>query len=121
KARLLGAAGLDDTEEPIFTMTITLLGVDRYLGSCGLSPTDQDGSIEVYFTLVPAAQGHGYATETVEALVEFARGNGMQQMIARVFDGNRPSVGVLERAGFQMSQVVDDEFGSTSIYALNLQ
>ena len=117
---LLDTAAFHDTTGPAFTMTVSLLGLDRHVGSCGLMPTDEDGVIEVHFTLAPAAQGHGYATETVEALVEFARANGMQRVIARVFDGNRPSVGVLERAGFRVSQVVDGEFGSTSIYALSL-
>ena len=120
EALLLGVAGLYDTEDPVFAMTITLLGLDRYVGSCGMSPTDEVGVMEVYFSLVPAAQGHGYATETVEALINFASANEIRRMIARVFEGNRPSVGVLERAGFQTSEVVDGEFGATSIYALDL-
>jgi len=114
-------AGLTENTQPVSAMTVTLLGLDRPVGSCGLSATNDDGVIEVYFTLVPAAQGHGYATEAVEALVEFARGQDIQKMIARVVDGNRQSIGVLERVGFQMSQVVDGEFGSSSIYSLKLQ
>jgi RimJ/RimL family protein N-acetyltransferase len=116
-----GTAAIVDTAPLMFAMTITLLALDRPVGSCGLSPTSQGGVIEVFFTLLPSAQGHGYATETVHALVEFARGEGFQHMVARVFDGNRPSIGVLERAGFQTSQVVDGELGSISIYELNLQ
>lgn len=114
-------AGLTENTQPVSPITITLLGLDRPVGSCGLSPTNDDGVIEVYFTLVPAAQGHGYATEALEALVEIARGQDIQKMIARVVDGNRQSIGVLERVGFQMSQVVDRDFGSASIYTLNLR
>lgn len=120
ESMLLGAAELADAAPLAFAMTITILALDRPVGSCGLSPTGQDGVIEVFFSLVPTAEGHGYATETVEALVEFARSEGLQQMVARVVDGNRQSIGVLQRAGFQMSQVVDGEFGSTSIYSLSL-
>jgi len=118
---LQGGVELVDMAPLVFVMTITLLVLDRPVGSCGLSPTSRDGAIEVFFTLLPSAQGHGYATETVEALVEFARSEGLQQMVARVFDGNKPSIGVLERAGFKMSQAVDGELGSISIYELNLQ
>ena len=95
RASLLDVAELYDSEAPVFSLTITLLGVDRYLGSIGLSPTDSDDVIEIFFSLVPAAQGHGYATEAVDALIGFARGHGVRQLTARVFDDNRPSIAVL--------------------------
>ncbi len=120
RATLLDVAELYDSEAPVFSMTITLLGVDRFLGSCGLSPTDQDDVIEIYFALVPAAQGHGYATEAVEALIDFARDHGIHRMIARVFDGNDPSVGVLRRSGFAFAEAIEGELGPASLFVLNL-
>ena len=42
EAMLLGLAELYGSDTPVFSLTITLLGVDRYLGSCGLSPTDDE-------------------------------------------------------------------------------
>lgn len=120
EAMLLDMTDLYDTAEPVFSMTITLADQDKYLGSCGLSPTDEDGVVEILFTLVPAAQGHGYATEAVEALIDFTRGKGTKRLVAKVFDGNRPSMGVLQRAGFALSRIVDGEFGPTSVYELDL-
>jgi ribosomal-protein-alanine N-acetyltransferase len=120
RAMLLNVAELYDSEAPVFSLTITLLGVDRYLGSCGLSPTDEDDVVEIYFALVPAAQGHGYATEAVEALIGFTRSHGVRRLVARVFDGNRPSIGVLERSGFTLAAAIEGELGPASLFALDL-
>lgn len=121
RASLLDIAELYDSEAPVFSLTITLLGVDRYLGSIGLSPTDQDDVIEIYFALVPAAQGHGYATEAVDALIAFARDNAVRQLIARVFDENRPSIAVLLRSGFILTAAIEGELGPASLFVLDLQ
>jgi RimJ/RimL family protein N-acetyltransferase len=120
KAMLLRVTELYDSDAPVFSLTITLRGLDRYLGSCGLSPTKEDGVTEIYFTLVPAAQGHGYATEAVEALVAFTRANGTRRLVARVFDDNRPSVGVLRRTGFILARTIEGDLGPASLYALDL-
>lgn len=119
-AMMMGVADLYDSQTPVFSMTITLRDVDRYLGSCGLSATEEAGVVEIFFTLVPAAQGHGYATEAVEALIGHMRQKGATRLVARVIDENRPSVGVLERAGFKLSRTVEGEFEPASIYALDL-
>lgn len=121
RAMLLDVAELYDTDAPVFSMTITLQGADRYLGSCGLSPTAVDGVVEIYFTLIPAAQGHGYATEAVEGLVDHCRANGSHRLVARVFDDNQASVGVLRRSGFQLAEAIDGgELGPAALYALDL-
>lgn len=121
RAMLLGVAELYDSEAPVFSMTITLQGVDRYVGSCGLSPTREDGVVEIYFTLVPAAQGHGYATEAVEGLIAHCRAEGVHRLVARAYEGNRASVGVLQRAGFVLAEASDGgELGAAAVYALDL-
>lgn len=121
RAMLRDVAELYDSDAPVFSLTITLPSVDRYLGACGLSPTKEDGVVEIYFTLVPAAQGHGYATEAVDGLIEYCRSNGTRRLVARAFEGNRASVGVLERAGFKLSEAVDGgELGPAALYALDL-
>jgi ribosomal-protein-alanine N-acetyltransferase len=120
RAMLLGVAELYDSDTPVFSLTITLLSIDRYLGSCGISPTAEAGVVEIYFTLVPAAQGHGYATEAVNALIDFMRANGAKRLVARVVDDNWPSIGVLQRSGFELAETIEGELGPTSIYALDL-
>jgi len=120
RAMLLGVTELYDSEAPVFSLTITLASVDRYLGSCGLSPTAEQGVTEIYFTLVQAAQGHGYATEAVEALIDFTRRSGTKRLVARVFDDNYPSIGVLQRTGFKLTETIEGELGPTSLYTLNL-
>ncbi len=121
RAMLREVAELYDSDAPVFSMTITLPGVDRYLGSCGLSPTKEAGVVEIYFTLVPAAQGHGYATEAVEGLIEHCRANGTHRLVARVFEGNRASVGVLQRSGFTLAEAIDGGvLGPAALYTLDL-
>ena len=79
-----------------------------------------NGVLEIFFTLVSAAQGHGYATEAVEALIDFTRKNRTKRLVAKVFDGNRPSIGVLQRAGFTLVETMEGELGLASVYALDL-
>lgn len=120
KAMLLGVTELYDSDAPVFSLTITLASADRYLGSCGISPTSEEDVVEIYFTLVPAAQGHGYATEAVNGLIDFMRANGVKRLVARVVDDNWPSIGVLQRSGFELAETIEGELGPTSLYALDL-
>jgi RimJ/RimL family protein N-acetyltransferase len=117
---LLALADLYDSAAPVFSLTITLRGIDRYVGTCGFRPTAEPDTFDVFFTLVPSATGHGYATEAVAALIGHARGIGAHRLTARVTDDDRASIGVLERAGFTLAETLPDDFAAVSIYALDL-
>jgi RimJ/RimL family protein N-acetyltransferase len=117
---LLQLASLYDSPVEAFSLAITILGVDRLVGACGFRPAPEPGTLEVFFSLLPSATGHGYATEAVAALVEHARTLGRRRLIARIADDSQASVGVLERAGFTLVEHDGDEFTPASIYALTL-
>ena len=60
------------------------------------------GSVEIGYSVVPAARGRGYATEAVSALVAFAFEHAeVDEVVAHTSDDNPASSRVLLRCGFQ--------------------
>jgi ribosomal-protein-alanine N-acetyltransferase len=72
-------------------------------GSVGFKgPPDADGLVEIGFSLLPTHQHHGFATEMVERLVQWACAQpGVRCAEAETSVDNLASVRVLERTGFQ--------------------
>ena len=74
-----------------------LVGAGGYFG-----PPDEQGSVEIGYSILPEWQGQGYATELAGGLVEhvlsFPR---TTQVVAHTFESNPASVRVLERCGFR--------------------
>lgn len=57
-------------------------------------------SAEVGYLFAPAFGGRGYATESLLALIEYAREQGFDSLVAVVSSGNAASERVLARCGF---------------------
>lgn len=76
---------------------------DRYVGGVGLRPVDDDPAVlDVGYALSPDAQGRGYATEAVGAVVDGAFGVQLAQRVsATLFVGNLASRRVLDKLGFR--------------------
>jgi RimJ/RimL family protein N-acetyltransferase len=75
-----------------------------FAGDCGLTPQVVDGvtELEVGYHVVPALQGHGYATEAAAASRDFARDVlGAARLIAIIHPDNRPSQRVAEKIGLR--------------------
>jgi RimJ/RimL family protein N-acetyltransferase len=80
---------------------LTTVGGD-FVGDCGLTPQIVDGvtELEVGYHVMPALQGHGYATEAAAACRDFARTVlGATRLIALIHPDNRPSQRVAEKIG----------------------
>jgi len=75
----------------------------RLVGDVGLSPQDgEPGVIKVGYTIAPAAQGNGYATEAIVALVGYAIEMLDAEVVRAYADaGNRRSIRVMEKAGLR--------------------
>lgn len=74
---------------------------DRLLGDLALHFVDEQ-SVEVGFTLSPSAQGHGYISEGLQALLAYVfERRGVLKVLATTDALNFRSVRVLERAGFE--------------------
>jgi len=72
-----------------------------HIGECCFKGIDQSGSTEIGYGILDEYQGHGYATEAVEAVVSWA----LQQtdvccVVAETEIDNRASLRVLEKCGF---------------------
>jgi ribosomal-protein-alanine N-acetyltransferase len=76
-------------------------------------PPDQTGMVEIGYGIVPAFEGHGYATEVAAALVAFAFDSGLVRVVrAHTRPESRASMRVLAKCGFQrIDEVVDPDDG----------
>jgi RimJ/RimL family protein N-acetyltransferase len=76
----------------------------RLVGDVGISPADgEPGVIKVGYTMSPAVQGRGYATEAVRTLIDYAFGT-LGADVARAFASadNLPSIRVAEKVGMRL-------------------
>ena len=78
------------------------------IGAAGfLGGPDETGAVRVGYGLAESARGHGYATEALKALLQWARGqDGLTCVLADTTRTNVPSQRVMERAG--MNRVGED-------------
>jgi ribosomal-protein-alanine N-acetyltransferase len=75
---------------------------DSLVASAGyLGPPEDDGSVEIGYSVVPAARRRGYATELVEFLAARAfKFHPVRAVTAHTLESNAASAGVLLRCGF---------------------
>ena len=86
------------------------------VGTAGLRPLEESG-LEIFYSLAPAAWGHGYATEAARAVVEFALDSlGLPEVLAEVDEGNAASVAVVKRLGMTPYAVVSGVLGPMTRY-----
>jgi RimJ/RimL family protein N-acetyltransferase len=78
----------------------------RLVGDVGLSPAEGDpGVIKVGYTMDPAFQGRGYATEAVGALIDYAFDKlGADIVRAYASAENTPSIRVAEKVGMKLME-----------------
>ncbi|MBN2092458.1 GNAT family N-acetyltransferase [candidate division KSB1 bacterium] len=73
-------------------------------------PPDENGDVEIGYSVVPSFRKQGYATEIVAALVHIAFADlRVHCVIARTGVQNQASIKVLQNAGFRQSGSPDDE------------
>ena len=69
--------------------------------SGGFKGPPRDGTVEIGYSVLPQYQGHGYATEMVRALIDWAFAQpGVLGIVAETTEDNTPSVQLLNRLGF---------------------
>lgn len=66
---------------------------------------------ELAYELLPAAHGHGYATEASTALLAAAFATGRRRIWSTVRSWNAPSFRVLEKLGFRHHRTTTDDDG----------
>ncbi len=73
----------------------------RLLGSTGLSLKSPERAVTGY-AFARAEWGHGYATESLQAMVDLARDLGVRRLESVCHVDHRPSAHVMEKCGFQV-------------------
>ncbi|MEY2422533.1 MAG: hypothetical protein QOI95_2600 [Acidimicrobiaceae bacterium] len=63
---------------------------------------------ELAYELLPRAQGHGYATEAAQALLDAAFDTGRRRIWATIGSRNAPSLRVAEKLGFRRDHCTAD-------------
>lgn len=110
-------------------MTVALLDATtgRFVGGAGLHPRDWDVRVfEIGYWVRATAQGHGYVTEAVRLLTDFAFERlAANRVFIRCNARNARSAAVAERLGFAREallrnemRAVDGSLRDTLIYAL---
>lgn len=88
---------------PFATYEIVRRRDGAVIGAAGfLGPPDETGAVRAGFGLAESARGHGYATEALRGLLEWARRHdGLTCVLADTTRANVESQRVMERAGMQ--------------------
>lgn len=75
----------------------TLVGAGGYFG-----PPDEEGTVEIGYSVLPLWQRRGYASEIVRMLLQHAFSfSRVQRVIAHTMEANPASISVLLRSGFR--------------------
>lgn len=86
-------------------LTVEDTNTGDVIGDVGLSPADgEPGVLKIGYTLAPAYQGRGYATEAVRALMAYAFETlGAGAIQAYALEKNVPSVKLMQRVGMSLA------------------
>jgi RimJ/RimL family protein N-acetyltransferase len=103
--------------------TVEERGGGRIVGDVGLSVADgEPGVIKVGYTIDPAFQGLGYATEAIRALVEFAFETlGAELVRAHASAENAPSIRVAEKVGMRLVERFEHREGDEVWYGVRYE
>ncbi len=131
-----GVRTLDDAREFILTRYIAAyerLGFGIYLtllreskipiGICGLVKRDGLDNVDIGYAFLPQYWSQGYASESVSAVLAYARNTlGIRRILGITTPDNASSIRVLEKAGFtfgRMIQLAGDE-SELKLFGINV-
>mgnify|MGYP003402086804 FL=1 len=103
--------------------TVEERGGGRIVGDVGLSVADgEPGVIKVGYTIDPAFQGLGYATEAIRALVAYAFETlGAELVRAHASAENAPSIRVAEKVGMRLVERFEHREGDEVWYGVRYE
>jgi len=89
---------------------ISSVSTGETLGSCGFYRGFHDDIGEIGYVLKKTHYGQGYMTEAVSLMLEFGWNKlHLKAIKAATSKDNQPSINVLTKAGFEISEIVDEE------------
>ena len=100
--RFLGTCTDTGDPQPFGAYEIRRREDGRAIGGLGFhGPVDEDGSVTIGYGIVPSAQGQGYASEALRALLQFARAHGVTCVKGDADHDNSASHRVMTAAGMR--------------------
>ncbi|KAB8139853.1 GNAT family N-acetyltransferase [Chloroflexia bacterium SDU3-3] len=113
----LGDLRADPSWQPWLLRAVVLRATGEMIGHIGFhTPPAPDyldalapGGIEMGYTIYPAHQRQGYATEAASALMAWAEQRGQRRFVLSISPGNEPSQRIARRLGFaKVGEQVDE-------------
>jgi RimJ/RimL family protein N-acetyltransferase len=112
-AAAANSSGAADVAADSGEATTVVIGIAGYKG-----PALDDGSVEIGYSVLPAFQRRGLATEAVLGLVDRAfESESVERVLAHTLPHLEPSIGVLCKAGFSFEGEVTEEGQTVVRYA----
>ncbi len=107
-----------DVPGPWFQLAIVERASDALAGDLGVRVLGESpDTAEIGYTVAPAFQRLGYATEAVQVMCAWMLGpRGLARVIATIDAGNLPSLLVIERAGFSRIACVETRHATLCTY-----
>jgi RimJ/RimL family protein N-acetyltransferase len=95
----------------------------RLVGDVGISPAEgEPGVIKVGYTISPDVQGRGYATEAVQALVDYALHTLGAEVVRAYADAdNTSSIRVAEKVGMRLIERFEHREGDEVWYGVRYE
>jgi [ribosomal protein S5]-alanine N-acetyltransferase len=99
-----------------------MVGHIGFHGPPGVNGPQKPGALEVGYTVFEPFRRRGYATEAVEAILDWAREeHGVRHFVASIGPGNVPSLALVSRLGFRETGTQwDDEDGEELVFELEV-
>jgi RimJ/RimL family protein N-acetyltransferase len=97
-----------------------MIGHAGFHGGPGENALELPAAVELGYTVFPAYQGKGYASEATEALIAWAAATwGVTQFVVSVSPTNGPSLAIARKLGFSyVRDREDDEDGLEQVFLL---
>jgi [ribosomal protein S5]-alanine N-acetyltransferase len=98
-----------------------MIGHIGFHGKPGINGPRRKGALEVGYTVLEPFRGRGYATEAVETMLAWARGeHGITHFVASVAPANAPSLAIIRKLGFEQTGTQwDEEDGEELVFELS--
>jgi ribosomal-protein-alanine N-acetyltransferase len=96
-----------------------MVGNVGFHGQPGVNAPGHERALEIGYGILPEHRRQGYATEAVTALLQWARGEGIDHFVASVAPDNEPSLAIIRKLGFvRTGEHMDDEDGLEHVFEL---
>jgi len=93
----------DTKQRHWLSLAVYLKETSEFIGVNGFRNTSNPKEAEVGFMFLPKFQGRGFATESLEAVLNYALFLGYDSVVANVTEPNVASIKVLEKCSFKQS------------------